>query len=158
MIIYAHRGNSELSDFKLENSPKSIDVALNRGFHAEIDLRVANGQLYLGHDTPQYNISINWLLNRKSRLLCHIKEIEVFSLIKNISRLTFFVHFSDDFSLVSNGKIWVHNQRLPLNNLCITHLITQENIENFRNKTMIRSVYGIVTDYPIKLKDMLENV
>jgi hypothetical protein len=41
----------------------------------EIDVRSINGELWLGHDEPQYRIDHNWLDKRRNYLWLHCKNI-----------------------------------------------------------------------------------
>ena len=59
MILISHRGNTEGCNEKKENSPDYIDNAISLGFDVEIDVRYLNGDLYLGHDLPQYKINLD---------------------------------------------------------------------------------------------------
>ena len=50
---------------------KINDVAISwieKGFDIELDVGVYGNQLYLGHDTKEYLIDINWLLERSKNL------------------------------------------------------------------------------------------
>lgn len=47
-IFIAHRGNTTGPDPKRENSPDYILEALGEGYDVEIDLRVYNGECWLG--------------------------------------------------------------------------------------------------------------
>ena len=60
MKIISHRGNLNGVDSKNENKPETIVKALDLGFDVEIDIRVINGEIYLGHDEPQYKIDLEF--------------------------------------------------------------------------------------------------
>jgi glycerophosphoryl diester phosphodiesterase len=49
-ILIAHRGNTYGPNEDKENSPEYIDDALKAGFDVEIDLRVVNGDCWLGYE------------------------------------------------------------------------------------------------------------
>lgn len=67
MILISHRGNRTGPNKDQENKPIFIDDALNKGFDCEIDIRMVDDQLYLGHDEPQYKIDIWWLYERRHK-------------------------------------------------------------------------------------------
>ena len=75
MKLIAHRGNFNGICSRFENLPEYIDEALEAGYDAEIDVWSINGELFLGHDEPQYKIKEKWLLERESKLWCHAKNI-----------------------------------------------------------------------------------
>ena len=54
MIFISHRGNLDGLNPDRENSPDYIDEAIKLGFDVEVDVRTKDGQLWLGHDEPQY--------------------------------------------------------------------------------------------------------
>ena len=64
MKYISHRGNVDGICLELENRPEYIDAAISLGYDVEIDLRTLNGCLYLGHDDPQYPISLEWMHDR----------------------------------------------------------------------------------------------
>ncbi len=76
MILISHRGNINGKNTEKENHPDYIDDAIKLGYDVEIDIWVIDGNFYLGHDGPQYNISLDWLSDRIDRLWIHCKNIE----------------------------------------------------------------------------------
>ena len=54
MIIISHRGNLNGIDLERENNPYFIDDCISKGFDVEIDLRIKENKLFLGHDFAQY--------------------------------------------------------------------------------------------------------
>ena len=65
MKIIAHRGNTDGPNPLEENKPKYIDAAIEKGFDVEVDLRMSSEGLFLGHDKPDYPVTIGWLYERK---------------------------------------------------------------------------------------------
>ena len=61
MKIISHRGNVRGPIPEKENRPSYIDCALGNGYDVEIDINTVNGELWLGHDKPQYKITHTWL-------------------------------------------------------------------------------------------------
>jgi tetratricopeptide (TPR) repeat protein len=76
MKLIAHRGNLNGPNTKLENSPEYILNALNKSFDCEIDIRYVNKKLFLGHDTPDYEIDINFLLENSEKFWIHCKNFD----------------------------------------------------------------------------------
>ena len=74
MFYISHRGNTNGRVVKEENSPQLIDHALSLGYDVEIDVWCIDDRWYLGHDSPQYEITSDYLKNDK--FWCHAKNIE----------------------------------------------------------------------------------
>lgn len=112
----AHRGNCNGPNPTRENSPDYIDEAIAHGFHAEVDVRLVNGEIYLGHDKADYKVNTDWLLFRKTSLWCHAKDLNALAWLLTTD-LRVFWHQNDDYTIASNGKerwAWAY----PLKPLC----------------------------------------
>ena len=121
MLIISHRGNLQ-GPSPFENQPSQIDICLEAGFDCEIDLRVENDELFLGHDSSQYKIIQDWLFDRKEKLWIHCKNFNAIALMQSLRsyNFNFFWHQSDDYTLTSNNKIWVFpNQYLPKGSIAV---------------------------------------
>jgi hypothetical protein len=154
MKIISHRGNLTGPDLSIENLPEQIDKCISLGYDVEIDLRIKNEIPHLGHDYSQYEVSFNWILERISNLLIHVKEFDALIWLKeNIPNARFFCHQSDDFTIVSDGAIWVHNLNVTVNERCIIPLITQDELK--KSNFMINKVNAICTDYVEDLEKLL---
>ena len=98
----------------MENHPSYIDKAIKCGYDVEIDVWVSNGVLYLGHDKPTYEVSLDWLLVRSSILWVHCKNMESLSYFNKYDETTskqfnYFSHDVDMGVLTSNNYIWSTN-------------------------------------------------
>jgi hypothetical protein len=76
MILISHRGNIQGKIPSSENHPDYIDRAIKAGYNVEIDVRYINGKLHLGHDTPDYSVTLEWLEQRQDKLWVHCKNHE----------------------------------------------------------------------------------
>jgi hypothetical protein len=143
MIIVSHRGNIRGAVPDKENRPSYIDCAIGNGYHVEIDVRSINGELWLGHDEPQYKVDHNWLDKRRHYLWLHCKNLEA---AKECWAYHSFCHTSDSFVYTSTGVIWLHDlsQRIDCNT--IIPLIDREDVESFMPG--YEKPFGICTDYP----------
>ena len=103
MKFIAHRGLVMGPGKEYENKPAQIETALAMGFDAEIDLRVIDGELWLGHDDPQYKIDQEFL--EQSGLWIHAKNLEALHYLTSTD-LNYFWHQEDDYTLTSKGFIW----------------------------------------------------
>jgi hypothetical protein len=144
MKLISHRGNIVGPNPSRENSPSYIDTAISAGYDVEIDVNVINGVIYLGHDTPDYEVTKNWLIKRKDKLWIHCKNLEAATILSGLDvSLQLFCHTADPFVLTSNGYIWVHDLKLNLTNRTIIPLLNEDDIYAYHGKI----VYGVCTDF-----------
>ena len=117
MHLIAHRGNISGPQPSKENSPEYIDQALGLGYDVEIDIWYLDDQLYLGHDLPQYETTIDYL--RNNRFWCHCKNAEALRYLLD-NNIHCFFHEEDDVTLTSHGIIWTFpNKKLMPNAVCV---------------------------------------
>jgi len=143
VIIISHRGNIRGPVPDKENRPSYIDCAIGNGYHVEIDVRSINGELWLGHDVPQYKIDHNWLDKRRNYLWLHCKNLEA---AKECWGYHAFCHTSDNFVYTSTGTIWLHDLSQRIDHNTIIPLIDREDIQTFMPG--YEKPFGICTDYP----------
>ena len=146
MKIISHRGNIRGPLPDKENRPSYIDCAIGNGYDVEVDVRSVNGELWLGHDEPQYKIDHNWLDKRRNYLWLHCKNIEA---AVECWAYHSFCHTGDPFVYTTTGKLWVHDLSLKINNNTIIPLITEQDIGNLDN---FSQCFGVCTDYPAFIK------
>ena len=109
MKYISHRGDLTSINPLLENTPDYIDLAISEGFDVEIDVRFLNEKLYLGHDTPDYLIDVEWLIKRKKNLWIHTKDVFSLSLLNEYD-LNLFFHEKERHTIIYNSKfIWTHD-------------------------------------------------
>ena len=144
MILISHRGNITGPNPTRENSPSYIDTAISAGYEVEVDINYLNGKFYLGHDTPDYEISEKWIMMRKSSVWFHCKNLESATKLSLLGDgYKFFCHTSDPFVLTSNSYVWVHDLDMELDVRCIIPLLNSEDVTKYNGKI----VYGVCTDY-----------
>ena len=118
MILISHRGNLD-GESNYENNPDIIEKVINLGYDVEVDLRLNDGKLYLGHDNPEYLITDNWLLDKKDKLWVHCKDlktIEKLSCNSIFQNVNYFFHEEDKLTITSKGFLWVYPGYQPLKN------------------------------------------
>ena len=144
MKLISHRGNIIGPNPSRENTPSYIDIAISSGYEVEVDINYINGKFYLGHDTPDIEITKTWMLKRVDKLWLHCKNLEAASkLCEFKSEFQFFCHTSDYFVLTSTNHIWVHDLTMNIDDRCIIPLLNDNDVESYDG----RSVYAICTDY-----------
>lgn len=117
MIYISHRGNinGRLSEY--ENRPSYVERAIKMGYDVEIDIRFIDGELFLGHDEPQYKIDISWIDNLSNRLWVHCKNVEAISFFnKHGYDINYFWHEKDTVTLTSKNYIWAFPGKQSIKN------------------------------------------
>jgi hypothetical protein len=145
MKLIAHRGNINGINEDKENLPEYILEAINLKYDCEIDIRLIDTVLYLGHDTPNYQIDINFLLNNSMKLWIHCKNYEAFGYLIQYKELNIFWHQSDSYTLTSKGYIWCYPDQIPPNKTI--SIILMPEINNFNSLKHNMDCYGICSDY-----------
>lgn len=154
MKYIAHRGQTTGPKTD-ENHPGLIEAALQKGYDVEIDLRMHNGKLYLGHDQCQYQIEETFLQNPKFWI--HVKDKEALEWItqNKFYQYNYFWHENDAYTITSKGYIWAHpKSELTPNSI----MVMPESIDPKMKNAFYANCYAICTDYVDhikKIRDML---
>ncbi len=152
MKIIAHRANINGSDSSKENRLSQIRRCIESGYEVEIDIRLINNKLYLGHDNPEEFISENELFKLKEDCWIHCKNLEAITYFNKFDeKYNYFWHENDKFTLTSRGYIWTYpGESLNLNSICVMPEKNYpiEKLSSLKN----RKIAGICTDYPNLIK------
>jgi hypothetical protein len=141
MIIISHRGNISGPDPENENKPEFILKTLKQ-FDCEIDLWNIKGNLYLGHDEPQYAVGLDFL--KKQGLWIHAKNIDALNYLHG-KKLNYFWHQEDEATITSNGFIWCYPGIYCKNGITV-EIGYNTKVHNDLAESTIK---GICTDYPL---------
>jgi hypothetical protein len=138
MRLISHRGNITGPNPDLENNPSYIKEALNAGYDVEVDVWYQENKFWLGHDSPEYQIEIDFL--HTSKLWCHAKNDQALFAMQSQEGIHYFWHQDDDFTLTSEGFIWTYPEKtLYYNSICVLpEMGHDDNIEH---------CYGICSDF-----------
>lgn len=120
MIYIAHRGHTHGVKKNMENSPEYILDALKMGFDCEIDVWYINSSWRLGHDGPQYSVSLDFLYT--PGLWVHCKNIAAFTRLLKLESINTFWHQQDDYTLTTHGYIWCYPGKMvnnPTKAICV---------------------------------------
>jgi hypothetical protein len=134
MLIIAHRGNLAGPDPTRENHPTSIKRALSLGFDVEVDVWCDGSHFALGHDQPQFDVTIQFLSD--ARLWIHAKNLQAVQQLR-CTPLHWFWHERDTITLTSKRIVWA----LP-GNYCPSAIV----VETGKPKPVGR-VGGVCTDF-----------
>jgi hypothetical protein len=142
MLWISHRGNLHGPDKTNENKIDYIDHVLDTTtFDVEIDVHGVDATLYLGHDEPQEMIPLNYL--KHPRLWFHCKNASALQYMSAYGNAKYFWHEDDDYTLTSNGKVWVYpGAQLLKGSIAVLPEIAYDG--------HLETCYGICTDYIYK--------
>ena len=102
----------------MENKPEYIQQALDLGYDVEIDVWLIDGNFFLGHDEPQYQVHGTFLM--KKGLWCHAKNIDAFYLMSLDNRIHCFSHDRDEVALTSRGYFWSSSENeMTSKSICV---------------------------------------
>lgn len=116
MILISHRGNISGRIIEKENHPEYIDIALRLKYDVEVDLWANGSKLFLGHDSPEYEIDFIWIGFRKEKLWLHCKNMEAIEFCNSKENLNYFWHETDTVTLTSKKFIWAYPGKQPIKN------------------------------------------
>lgn len=103
MILISHRGNINGVNSNLENNPQYINEAL-KNYNVEVDVWWVDNGLYLGHDSPQYLITEEYLCNDK--IWSHAKNLDALIIMLKNPKIHCFWHENDKVTLTSKNYLW----------------------------------------------------
>lgn len=146
MRLIAHRGNRCGPDPSNENNPSYIDEAIRRGYDVEIDVRLIDGGLYLGHDKPQYEVDIKYLHDISKYAWIHCKNLEALDFFLKKPEFNCFWHQNDDYTITSHGYIWAFPGK-PVTGKSIA--VMPELAGGFNSFNL--DIFGICSDYVVGL-------
>ena len=149
--IISHRGNIKGPQPDKENRPSYIDCAIGNGYQVEIDVNLRDGELWLGHDEPQYKVTHTWIQERSQYLWLHCKDFES---AKECWKYQAFCHSGDPFVYTSTAQIWLHGENdnlYTLDDMTIIPVISKQESTSFNTSNGVP--FGVCTDYPAILKD-----
>ena len=147
MYLISHRGNINGPNIKMENPPSYVTNAISKGFDVEVDVWVIDNKIYLGHDSPQHLIDLQFLQNKK--FWCHCKNISALKYLLNANVHCFF-HQTDDVTLTSDGFIWTFpGKEITKKSICVMPERSYHNTINL--------AAGICSDYIDNL-EFIKNV
>jgi hypothetical protein len=119
-----HRGNLAGPQKQLENNFGILIQRSIQGLDVEIDVWYHEGSLWLGHDKPEYKITLDWLASCKRRLI-HCKDGKTLEYLtlesgRKALDLHLFYHTNEHYAITSKGHLLVcPGQPLLQGSLCM---------------------------------------
>jgi hypothetical protein len=104
-----HRGNLAGPMKSFENNFGILIQRTLQEYHVEVDVWYNENNLWLGHDKPEYKVSLEWLASCKRRLI-HAKDGKTFEHLlleagKRALDLHIFYHTEEDYVLTNKGLV-----------------------------------------------------
>jgi len=141
VLLISHRGNINGCFKSYENEPSYVDLTINKGYDVEIDVWYKDGNLWLGHDSPEYGVDFIWIRDRLSKLWVHCKNIDALFYFKTSNySINYFWHQEDDVTITSLGYFWTY----PGKQLTTNSIAVMPETKEFEN---IDNAFGICSDY-----------
>lgn len=140
-----HRGNLTGPNKDMENNFGVLIQRAIQGYHVELDVWYHEKHIWLGHDKPEYKITLDWLASSKRRLI-HAKDGKTFEYLlhecgKRALDLHVFYHTQEDYVLTNKGLVICYpGKPLLEGSLCMMPERAQYSIED------LQKCFSICTD------------
>ena len=162
--LIAHRGLLHGPSTEKENNLENIlsNIKKYPDIINELDIWIESDDIYLGHDFPKKKILPEILYKYSKNLILHIKGVNLitkkdFKIFNEVlNKCHYFSHQEDDFAITNKGWIWSHPRNGFVKNTICVLPEKIEALEFATKKIEFKSLYGICTDYPLKMLDLFE--
>ncbi len=142
MKIISHRGNLDGPNTNEENTIEKIKYCLSLGYDVEIDIRLINDRLYLGHDGPVCEVNLDFLLQNSDKLWCHAKNLLALDYMLDFEQINCFWNNEDKHTLTSKNYIWSWNTYRT----CYKTVMVCKSLEDM-SYFLSQPIYGICSDW-----------
>ena len=139
MKLIAHRGNVNGPRPSSENNPEYLLSAVDKGYDCEVDVWVLDGDIWLGHDGPDYLVSKEYISN--PAFWNHAKNLNALAYMLEHG-IRCFWHEGDERTLTSDGFIWTYPNK-EVTSISVICLINKDD-------TVPENCYGICSDWVSK--------
>ena len=137
MRLISHRGNL-VGPSEKENEIEQLRL-VSKFMLVETDVWSIDGNWFLGHDEPKTLVSQEFLTNQN--FILHAKNLEALNYL-TATKLHYFWHQNDDFTLTSKNFIWTYPHKDVTTNSIIVCQTRQE-VAHYK----LTDAWGICTDY-----------
>lgn len=138
--LIAHRGNTNGARPNKENDPEYLLQAVDNGYDCEVDVRVdINGNVWLGHDEPQYKVTKEFISN--PGFWNHAKNLNALAYMLE-HNIRCFWHEGDERTLTSDGFIWTYPNK-EVTSISVICLVNEDDV-------IPANCYGICSDWVSK--------
>lgn len=103
MIYIAHRCNIDYPrQYWTENSVEGIKACIKLGLDVEVDVRIIDDDLWLGHDEPTEQMSLGGFVETATHCWFHCKNLEALKYLGSIYGAKAFWHEDDQFTMIKD--------------------------------------------------------
>ena len=160
--VIAHRGLLDGPSSDKENNLENIQSNIKKypEIINELDIWIDSNNIYIGHDYPKNKIQSKILYENSRNLILHIKGVNLVTqngvkIFNNILKnCHYFAHQEDDFVITNKGWIWSHPRNGFVKNTICVLPEKIESLDSAVKKIEFNSLYGVCTDYPLKVLDL----
>jgi len=138
----AHRGNVYGPNLYEENSILAISHSISLGYDVEIDIRLINNKLILGHDEPKNEVDFNFISSFSDNLWFHCKNYEALNVLVPLGFNCFF-HTDDEYVMTSNGYIFTR----PGGEIGNNSVMVMPEMVDCYTKEDLAICYAVCSDY-----------
>ena len=153
--VIAHRGLTHGPNKNIENVPERVIGLIERGIDCEVDLQIVDGGLFLGHDTPDYEVDIDFLCIKGLWIHCKTSEaLQMMSSIVKLRNTNYFFHDIDQHTLTSRGIIWSHPAAEFIRGAVM--VVPETCLSDAEIQAKLPDSYAICTDYVAKYTNAMD--
>ena len=145
--LIAHRANTRGPNPSSENSIRVIKLVVSDGYDAEIDVRLINNKLMLGHDEPTYEVDLSFLSELSDSLWIHCKNYEALDYLLPLGFNCFF-HTDDEYVLTSKGHIFTR----PGGRIGCNSVMVMPELVGCYGKKDLDTCYAVCSDFVENIK------
>lgn len=146
MRFIAHRGNVKGPKPEWENKKSYIRQALQLGFDVEIDVSYIDGKLFLGHDEPGEEVSLEYLSS--SSLWVHAKTAATFAYLTGFSEINTFLQSEEAIVVSSRQYLWNHSKCTDFTPRSVAVVLDYD--KEFLSKYV--KISGVCSDYVLSYR------
>lgn len=145
MRLIAHRGNTKGFDPAGENRITYLSQALDKGYDVEVDVRLMDGLIWLGHDKPLEVVGPQFF--RSSRVWTHAKDPATFAYLSRFPDVQCFYQDKDLISMTTNGYLWCNSLHPISDSKAIIFQGRMQQPETGLVMENIPNVFGVYSDW-----------
>ena len=151
-MFIAHRCNLN-GPSENENTIKAMLECIKAGFLVEVDIRLVDSKLFIGHDRAEEEIEIDLLLQHADKLFIHCKNIESLLYLRPYNKLCIFGHAVDEFVLTSQLDVFCGVGVIKRGCICVMPELHTRKISGEE----LRICQHVLTDFPYRYENEINN-
>lgn len=148
--LIAYRGNIQGNKPYFLNKPEYVDIALQYGYDAMVDVWIKDGEYWLGHDNPRYAIPTHFLSTKG--IWCRAMTREALDSMMNEKDIHCFMNGNDPIVLTNRNIMWLNDSTKLFDDMKSDAVyFDPEGAE----ETMYRNIYAICSNNVRAIREIL---